>query len=85
MTGRMPTYVDAPRLCEELSISERTAEMWVKQAILPAPHKVGRKRLWKWKEVVQRIEGDPALMPSSADEEAARITEATRHAITSKR
>lgn len=80
----IPAYLDIARLCEELCIGERTADVWVKQNLLPAPRLRGGKRLWKWKEVEQYLDGAAGLVPSSPDELATQITEATRHAIASK-
>jgi hypothetical protein len=73
-----PAYLDIARLCEELSICERTADAWVRQGILPAPRQRGGKRLWKWKEVESYLDdGAPGLVPS-ADAEAERIRDATQ-------
>lgn len=73
----MPAYVDTARLCTELSISERTADAWVRQGILPAPRLLGGKRLWKWKEVERYVDDGGPNVPSSADSEAEGIRHAT--------
>ena len=53
----VPTYVDMERLCEETCLAERTVWTLLKRGEFPAPHKIGRKHLWKWKEVERYIEG----------------------------
>jgi predicted site-specific integrase-resolvase len=69
----VPAYLDIGRLCEELSISERTADAWVRQGILPAPRARGGKRLWKWTEVESYLDDGGPNMAASADPEAERI------------
>lgn len=86
MTVRLPyppPYQDIDVLAEHISLAPRTIEEWVRIGKLPPPKVRSGKRLWKWKEVEQCLDGDPNLVPSSPDE-AARITEATRHAISAK-
>ncbi len=54
----IPAYVDIDRLCEELCISRKTAELWMAKGLLPqAKQPDGHKRLWKWAEVVKYIDG----------------------------
>jgi len=74
----MPTYVDAPRLCEELSIGERTIDAWVRQGIIPAPIQRGHKRLWKWREVERYLDEGGPDMPTSADAKADEVRNATK-------
>jgi len=74
----MPSYVDAPRLCEELSIGERTVDAWVRQGIIPAPIQRGHKRLWKWTEVERYLEDGGPNMPTSADAKADEVRNATK-------
>lgn len=72
-----PAYVDIARLCHELCISERTADAWVRQGVLPEPRMRGGKRLWKWMEVERYLDdGGPSVQPS-ADPEAERVRHAT--------
>lgn len=77
---KIPAYVDAARLCQELCISERTADAWTKQGILPPPRQRGGKRLWKWKEVEGRLDGDANGVSLSPDPTADGIRDATRKA-----
>ena len=78
-----PAYLDTARLCEELCISERTVDAWVRQGILPAPRQRGGKRLWKWIEVERCIDnGAPSV--AVADPEAERIRDATRQLAAKK-
>lgn len=69
----IPAYVDIDRLCREICVTERTADAWVRQGILPAPRQRGGKRLWKWKEVEAYLDDDAQGVPASADSEAERI------------
>lgn len=58
MTDRVPTYVDADRLCFELCVSIDTIERMIAAGKFPRP-KPGMpgKRLWKWSEVQATIDG----------------------------
>lgn len=80
MSDRVPSYVDADRLCFELSISADTLDRWVKAGRLPAPktgassskRRLGRvprgvKRLWSWQEVRDRIDGQARSAQVSHD------------------
>ena len=79
---RIPAYVDRPRLCEELCISDRTLDRWVDAGILPPPREpkgvrptggaYETKQLWKWKEVEDCLDGKAPAVPASG----ARLTEA---------
>ncbi len=71
----IPAYVDIARLCEELCICERTVDAWVKLGILPAPRHPGGKRLWKWIEVMDKL--DARTDEPCTDLEAERIRNAT--------
>lgn len=53
----IPPYQDISRLTENLCISERTVENWVRQGILPPAKNKGGKRLWKWSEVEAYLDG----------------------------
>jgi excisionase family DNA binding protein len=79
-----PPYQDIEVLSEHLSVTRRTIDTWVKVGKLPAPRVQGGKRLWKWTDVQRYLDGDTGLVPSSPDQLAARITEATRNAIASR-
>lgn len=57
MTVRVPPYQDISHLSANLCLSERTVENWVKQGFLPPPKNKGGKRLWKWTEVEQYLDG----------------------------
>ncbi len=72
----VPAYVDIERLCSELCISERTADLWTKKGLLPAPRQPdGAKRLWKWTEVQRYLDG--RNRPKTAQE----IQDATKAAL----
>jgi hypothetical protein len=71
-------------LAEHLSLAPRTIDEWTKIGKLPAPRVRSGKRLWKWKDVEQHLDGETKLVPSSPDDHAARIREATSHAIAAK-
>jgi hypothetical protein len=79
-----PPYQDINVLAEHISLAPRTIEEWVKLGKLPAPKVRSGKHLWKWKEVEQCLDGNAGLVPSSPDDETARIREATRGAVTTK-
>jgi hypothetical protein len=57
MTTRIPPYQDISHLSENLCLSTRTVEIWVKQGLLPPPKNKGGKRLWKWTEVERYLDG----------------------------
>lgn len=74
-----PPFMDLPTLAEHICAGESTIEHWVKQGFLPPPKKVGGKRLWRWKDVERSLSvADDGV--KLADEQAERITEATRAA-----
>lgn len=73
----IPAYLDITRLCEQLCISERTIDAWVRRGILPAPRTKGGKRLWKWSEVEAYLDDGGPGTSASADPEAERIRHAT--------
>jgi excisionase family DNA binding protein len=79
-----PPYQDIEVLCEHLSVTRRTIDTWVKIGKLPAPLVRRGKRIWKWTDVERYLAGNTGLVPSSPNELAARITEATRNAIASR-
>ena len=55
--NRIPPYQDVSTLAANLCISERTVDMWVRQERLPPPVTRGTKRLWKWAQVEQYLDG----------------------------
>jgi predicted DNA-binding transcriptional regulator AlpA len=73
-----PPYQDLATLAAHICAAESTIENWVRIGIFPQPRKVGGKRLWQWKEVEHAKMNEAAN--SLPDEEAQRITEATRAA-----
>lgn len=75
-----PPFQDLRTLAEHLCAAESTVENWVKLGLLPAPRKVGGKRMWRWKEVEHHLAVMAPATASSPDDEAKRITEATRAA-----
>jgi len=52
-----PPYQDIATLTANLSISPRTVDVWVKRGLLPPPVTRGTKRLWKWSQVEQYLDG----------------------------
>lgn len=82
MTDRAPTYVDAERLCFELSIERDTLHRWMADGRLPppVPGTGTGKRLWKWKAVEDRIDGRSRSAPVSADRLGQEIEDAARAA-----
>jgi predicted site-specific integrase-resolvase len=79
---RIPTYVDANRLCAELSISIDTLARWMAIGRIPRPLSGPGKRLWKWDAVVKRIDGRSRSAPVSADRLGQEIEDAARAATT---
>lgn len=77
-----PPWMDAPTLCAHICISAGTLDTWVRQGILPPPRERGGKRMWKWLEVDERLDGRPGIVASSPVEEAynaaRKIAERTR-------
>lgn len=77
----MPAYVDIARLRHHLCICDRTVDAWLKEGLLPPPRVIKGKRLWKWAEVERRLDGGASTVPSSPDEQADRIRNATKAAL----
>lgn len=68
MSDRIPTYVDADRLCHELCVSIDTIDRMMAIGKFPKP-KPGMpgKRLWKWREVEAAIDGTSKVAPVSSN------------------
>ena len=80
-TDFVPAYPDTAALCAHLCISDTQLDALIRRGELPPPKRMlGGKRIWKWTEVVQYIEGSAGLVPSSPANEAERIRNATREA-----
>ena len=62
---KIPPYQDIGTLTGNLCISESTVNMWVKQGLLPPPVTKGTKRLWKWSQVEQYLDGPSAAGPEA--------------------
>jgi predicted site-specific integrase-resolvase len=75
----VPSYVDMSRLCQELCLCESTVEAWMKAGKIPPPKINDGKRLWKWIEVEQAIDGWNDRVQQSGSL-AERIRDATRAA-----
>ena len=73
-----PPFQDIALLAQHLSVSESTVENWVRQGFLPPPRKVGGKRLWLWREVMEWLERSPDIPV----DELERIRHATKKALT---
>src|SRR5512139_1423787 len=73
-----PPWMDAPTLCEHICISDATLDNWVRQGILPPCRQVGGKRMWKWSEVQEKLEGQSSTL--SAADLAERVYHATKQA-----
>ena len=74
-----PPFMDLATLAAHICLSERAVEEWVKDGRLPPPKTNKGKRLWRWKEVEDRLAGDLNLAHDA--DQATRIREATRHAL----
>jgi hypothetical protein len=66
---KIPPYQDIGTLTANLCISERTVDVWVKQGLLPPPVTRGTKRLWKWSQVEQYLDGPSVAGPDAELEE----------------
>lgn len=66
---KIPPYQDIATLTENLCISERTVDVWVKQGLLPPPVTRKGKRLWKWSQVEQYLDGPSVAGPEGELEE----------------
>jgi predicted DNA-binding transcriptional regulator AlpA len=54
----MPSYVDAPRLCEELRITPDIIDTLIARHVLPRPLLLGGEELrWKWETVNELLSG----------------------------
>ena len=65
MTQRIPPYQDMLTLKQNLCLSERTIDVYVKEGRLPPPKNKGGKRLWKWSEVEAYIDGNGDTVASA--------------------
>lgn len=74
-----PPFMDLPTLAAHVCLSERAVEEWVRDGRLPPPKTHKGKRLWRWKEVEDRLAGEADLVPNAVDD-LTKIREATRHA-----
>jgi hypothetical protein len=72
----IPPWMDLPTLAQHLCQSPNTIEKWAKEGIIPPPRRPGRKRMWKWSEVDDRLTAGK----DSLDPQAERIRNATRAA-----
>lgn len=79
-----PPYQDLATLALHICAGERTIETWVKLGLFPAPTKIGGKNLWKWKDVEKHLADRAVTAPPSADDQAGRIRDATRQALSSR-
>lgn len=58
--GTVPTFVDKATLARELSIGETTADEWIADGTLPAPHiRKGRVHRWHWATILARFAPKP--------------------------
>lgn len=83
MTDRLPyppPFQDIATLSLHICAGESTIENWVRLGLFPAPKKIGGKRLWCWKDVSRHLARDGEAMPTSANDLAAGIRDATRRA-----
>lgn len=76
----VPPYQDLPTLARNLCAGEQTIEDLVAKGQFPRPKKLGAKRVWRWAEVVEFLEGPPSI-----DDLEGRITNATREAALRRR
>ncbi len=77
---KIPPYQDIATLTENLCISERTVDVWVKQGLLPPPVTRGTKRLWKWSQVEQYLDA-----PAGPESELEDIRNETRRQASNAR
>jgi len=76
-----PPFQDLATLAEHTGLSESTIERRVKLGTCPRPCNTDGKRIWEWKAVYRHLaKGSDAGAPSTANE-AQRIREATRAAV----
>jgi hypothetical protein len=66
-------------LSAHTTLAPRTIEIWTREGKLPPPKVRGGKRLWKWREVEQYLDGT-AEGVSSSEDEIERIRNATQQA-----
>jgi hypothetical protein len=69
---KIPPYQDIATLTANLCISETHGDVWVKQGLfprLPPPVTRGTKRLWKWSQVEQYLDGPSVAGPEAELEE----------------
>jgi len=59
MTEQTPPWVDMDTLCWAICSCPASVENYVAQGRLPPPHKLGAKRLWRWKEVNEWLANGP--------------------------
>jgi predicted site-specific integrase-resolvase len=80
-----PPWQDAPTLCAHICISETTLDVWVRQGILPPCRPIGGKRMWKWSEVENHLEGLDGDGDETGDALRERMYRATRAATESSK
>ena len=74
-----PLYLDMAGMVRNLHASERSIETYVKQGLLPAPKRLGGKRIWLTTDVIAAIDGNSETGLSN-DPLAERIRDATKAA-----
>jgi hypothetical protein len=46
-----PEWQNLSTLCKSLKTNEKAIDYWIRNKLLPPPHQIGEKQLWKWSEV----------------------------------
>lgn len=57
MGDSVPQYVTKKRACEELDMSTDTFDRYMRLGVLPGPKTRGGLTRWKWKEIVDALDG----------------------------
>jgi hypothetical protein len=81
--GYPPPFMDLETLSDHICSGQSTIEKWVRTGLIPAPKKIGGKRLWCWKEVEKHLKNGTGPAAVSPDAQAEAIRNATRQAAQS--
>lgn len=68
LTGDIPAYLTRKRAALELDMSTDTFDDYVRKGILPEPKRRGSLARWKWKEIVDTLDGGNLSVVQSADD-----------------
>jgi hypothetical protein len=54
-------------------MSDDTFDKYVREGVLPCPKRRGKLKRWKWSEIVAAIDGGPASIGTTVQDEEGRL------------